>query len=126
MNILAVIGAFIMTLAFLSFGIGSVTLERFRMVGTVVLLFYLLGLMFELIAIGFMAMSSGKSVMGTWHGIFGVIAFLLMLVNTVWVWSVYFKKGYDGKINMHLLRYTKVAYFLWVVSYLIGIATIIW
>ncbi len=115
-----------MTLAFLSFGIGSVTLERFRIVGIVVLLFYVLGLLFEIVAIGFMSMSSGRETMGTWHSILGVIAFLIMLVNTVWVWIVYFKKGYDGQINTMLVNYTKAAYFIWVVSYLIGIATIIW
>ena len=125
MNILAVLGAFIMTLAFLSYGIGSVTLERFRIVSIVVLLFYLLGLMFEIIAIGFMA-SNGAGRMGSWHVILGIIAFLLMLVNTIWVWVVYFKKGFDGQVNMTLLKYTKVAFFLWVVFYLLGIATIIW
>ena len=125
MNILAVLGAFIMTMAFLSYGIGSVTLERFRIVGIVVLLFYLLGLMFEIIAIGFMALS-GSGRMGSWHVILGIIAFLLMLVNTIWVWVVYFKKGFDGQVNMTLLKYTKVAFFLWVVFYLLGIATIIW
>lgn len=125
MNLYAVIGAFIMTLAFLSYGIGSVTLERFRIVGIVVLLFYLLGLMFEVIAIGFMALS-GTGQMGSWHGIVGVIAFLLMAINTIWVWVVYFKKGFDGRINILLLNYTKVAFFLWVISYLLGIATIIW
>ncbi|HPF51267.1 MAG TPA: hypothetical protein PK335_06805 [Draconibacterium sp.] len=125
MNILAVLGAFIMTMAFLSYGIGSVTLERFRIVGIVVLLFYLLGLMFEVIAIGFMA-SSGSGRMGSWHVILGIIAFLLMLVNTIWVWVVYFKKGFDGQVSMTLLKYTKAAFLLWVISYLLGIATIIW
>jgi len=125
MNILAVLGSFIMTLAFLSYGIGSVTLERFRIVSIVVLLFFLLGLMFEVIAIGFMTFS-GAGRIGSWHVMLGIVAFLLMAVNTVWVWGVYFKKGFDGQVNMTLLKYTKAAFFLWVISYLLGIATIIW
>ena len=125
MDILAVLGAFIMTLGFLSFGIGSVTLERFRIVGIAVLLFYTIGLTFEIVAIALMAHSaSGR--MGPWHIIIGIVAFFLMLVNTGWVWLNYIRKGLDGKVNPRLLRYTKTAFLIWVVSYLLGIATVIW
>lgn len=115
-----------MTLAFLSYGIGSVTLERFRIAGIVVLLFFTMGLIFETAAIVLMSMSNETGGMGSWHTILGVFAFLLMLVNTIWVWSVYFRKGFDGRISKLLLDYTKAAFLFWVLSYLLGIATIIW
>jgi len=125
MDLLAVLGAFIMTLAFLSFGIGSVTLERFRIVGIAVLLFYTMGLTFEVAAIILMAQSpSGK--MGSWHVLIGIIVFLLMLVNTIWVWLNYFRKGFDGKVSKRLLTYTKTTFLIWVVAYLVGIAMVIW
>lgn len=114
-----------MTLAFLSYGIGSITLERFKMVGTIVLVFYTLGLLFEVSAILMMAMS-GSGGMGSWHGIIGELAFLVMLVNTVWVWSVYVRKGFDVQVNRWLLNFTKAAYFFWVVAYLLGIVLVIW
>lgn len=126
MNIIAVIGAFIMTLAFLAYGVGSVTLERFRMVGTIVLMFFSLGLLFEVAAIILMLTGAEGSSMGSWHGIVGAAAFLLMLVNTIWVWAIYIREGIDGGISAWLLNYTKGAYFIWVVAYLLGIILIIW
>ena len=125
MNVLALVAAFIMTLAFLSYGIGSITLERFRIVGVGVLLFYTMGLTFEISAIILMVLSATGE-MEIWHGIIGVIAFLIMLVNTGWVWLNYIRKGVDGKVEMSLVTYTKTAFFIWVVTYLLGIATIIW
>ena len=125
MNLLAVIGAFIMTLAFLAYGIGSITLERFRIIGNMVLIFYSLGLLFEISAILMMIIAATGTV-ETWHMFVGALAFLIMLINTVWVWGVYFVKGLDGSVNIWLLRYTKAAYFCWVVAYLLGIVLIIW
>lgn len=125
MDLLAVLGAFIMTLAFLSFGIGSVTLERFRIVGIAVLLFYTMGLTFEVAAIILMAQSPSEK-MGPWHVLIGIIVFLLMLVNTIWVWLNYYRKGIDGRVSKRLLTYTKATFLIWVTAYLVGIAMVIW
>ena len=125
MNPIAVVGAFVMTLSFLAYGIGSVTLERFKIVGSIVLIFFSVGILFETTAIVMMYIGSDASLMGL-HGLIGIFAFLIMLVNTAWVWGVYVKKGIDASVNTALLHYTKTAYFLWVLAYLTGIIVLIW
>ncbi len=125
MNPLAVIGAFVMTLAFLAYGIGSVTLERFRIVGSVVLIFLSLGVLFESAAILMMIIGS-KGAIGPLHGIIGGVAFALMFANTMWAWIVYLSMGIDAHVNTWLLNYTKAAFFLWVMAYLSGIVLLIW
>lgn len=125
MDLHAVVGAFIITLAFFAYGIGSVTLERFRLIGSVVLIFLSLGVLFEVIAILLMAVG-GKSTINPLHMIIGSGAFLLMLVNTIWAWFTYFKSGIDAPVKRSLLFYTKFAYLLWVIAYLSGIVLLIW
>lgn len=125
MNPISVIGAFVMTLAFLAYGIGSVTLERFRIVGSVVLIFFSLGILFESAAILMMIIGSNGSIT-VLHAIIGAIAFALMFVNSVWAWFVYLSMGIDAHVNTWLLNYTKTAFFLWVMAYLSGILLLIW
>jgi hypothetical protein len=125
MNPISVIGAFVMTFAFLAYGIGSVTLERFRIVGSVVLIFLSLGVLFESIAILMMIVGSNGSIT-IMNGIVGALAFLLMLVNTGWAWMVYLTGGIDSPVNIWLVNYTKTAFFLWVLAYFTGIVFLIW
>lgn len=114
-----------MTLSFLAYGIGSVSLERFKIVGTIVLVFLSLGVFFDFIAIVLMLFGS-KSNFFTLHAILGYSALFVMMVNAAWAWRVYLRDGIDAPIGIQLYRYTKFAYFWWVVSYLSGIVIIIW
>ena len=125
MEPIALIGAFIMTLAFLAYGLGSITLERFRIVGNVVLIFMTLGILFEATAIILMMMGSDNTGLNL-HMLVGAFAFMLLLVNSGWSWLVYIRKGIDAPVSKSLLLYTKTAYFVWVLSYLSGIVFLIW
>lgn len=128
MSPVAVLGAFVMTLSFLAYGIGSITLERFKIVSSVVLIFFSVGLLFEISAIVMMSLGSSglvRSISGL-HSIIGSFALFMMLVNTVWVWSAYVNEGIDAKASSLLVSYTKVAYFIWVAAYLFGIIVLIW
>lgn len=125
MDPISVVGALIMTLSFLAYGIGSVTLERFRIVGILVLVFFSLGFFFETSAIVLMTIGADGEIDGL-HVPIGIFAFLLMLVNTIWVWGVYLKKGVDADVNKALLYYTKTAYFIWVLAYFANIVVLIW
>jgi len=125
MNPISVIGAFVMTFSFLAYGIGSVTIERFRIVGSVVLIFMSLGILFETVAFSMVFLGANELISGL-RGVVGTFAFLIMLVNAAWVWIVYFKKGIDAPVNTALLHYTKTAYFVWVMAYLAGIVILIW
>ncbi|MFV0269554.1 MAG: hypothetical protein ACK5HT_20720 [Draconibacterium sp.] len=117
--------AFIMTLAFLAFGIGSVTLERFRIIGTLVLVFLSIGFLFNATALLMMILFFPTSLLST-NGLIMFSSFTIILVDTVWAWSRYLKNGIDSRVSMALVRYTKIAFFVWVINYLWGIVLLIW
>uniref|UniRef100_UPI003216A700 hypothetical protein n=1 Tax=uncultured Draconibacterium sp. TaxID=1573823 RepID=UPI003216A700 len=125
MNPLAIVGAFIITLSLLTYGIGSISLIRFRIVSSIVLIFLSLGIIFDLAAIALM-ISGARETPFTLHGLLGYSAFLVLLVEVVGAWWVYFKNGIDTRISKSLLIYTKIAYFWWVVAYITGSIIILW
>ncbi len=117
--------SFIMTLAFLAFGIGSVTLERFRIIGTLVLVFLSMGFLFNATALLVMILFLPSSLLST-NGLIMFSSFTIMLVDTVWAWGRYLKNGIDSRVSLALVRYTKIAFFVWVINYLWGIVLLIW
>ena len=125
MNPLAIIGAFVITLSFLAYGIGSISLVRFKIVGRIVLTFISLGVLLDLIAILLMMKGSTGSPF-TLHGFLGGIAFSVMFVEMVWCWNMYFTYGLDVKAGKPHIIYTKVAYLFWVLAYFTGSILIIW
>lgn len=125
MNPLAIIGAFIITLSFLAYGIGSVSLVRFRIIGRIVLLFLTMGVILDLVAILLMILGSKGSPF-TLHGFLGAVAFFVMLADTIWCWKIYLTQGRDSKTRNPHVVYTKVAYLFWVVAYFTGSLIVIW
>lgn len=125
MNPIAIVGAFIITLSLLSYGIGSITLIRFKIVGSIVLIFLSLGVIFDLAAISLM-ISGARATPFTLHGLLGYSALLVMLIGTLLVWRIYFKYGIDTNINKKILRYTTFAYFWWVSAYITGSLIVLW
>lgn len=119
MNPLSIVGAFIITLSLLAYGIGSITLIRFKIVGSMVIIFLSLGVIFDIAAIIFMIKGS-EGTPFTFHGLIGYTAFTVMLVDTFWVWVIYFKKGLDTPINKLHLWFARGAYFWWVLGYITG------
>lgn len=125
MKPLAVVGAFIITLSWLAYGIASISLIRFKIVDTIVLFFFTLGVIFDATAITFMIISA-RSTPFSVHGILGYSALLVMLIDTFFVWRIYFKHGIDAHIGRKFLWYVKFAYFWWVLAYLTGSLIILW
>lgn len=125
MNPLAIVGAFVITLSFLSYGIGSISLVRFRIVGRIVVAFLSLGVMLDVVAIALMTLGSKGSPF-TLHGFLGATAFLVMLVDTIWCWNMYIVGGRDCRAHKNHIIYTKAAYLFWVVAYFTGSLIVIW
>ncbi|WP_297089627.1 hypothetical protein [uncultured Draconibacterium sp.] len=125
MNPLAIVGAFIITLSFLAYGIGSISLVRFKIVGNIVLIFLTMGILFDIAAIVLMVFGA-RGTPFTLHGFLGAAAFLIMLVDAVWCWKVYYKNGLDSKATNKHIKFTKAAYFFWVVAYFTGCLIILW
>lgn len=114
-----------MTLAFLAYGIGSISLFRFKVVGSIVLIFLTMGAIFDFSAIVLMIRGS-RGTPFSFHGFIGYLAFLFMLIELASVWRIYFKGGIDVQVGKGLMRYTKFAYFFWVMAYFTGSLIIIW
>ncbi|WP_319502957.1 hypothetical protein [uncultured Draconibacterium sp.] len=125
MNLLAIIGAFVITLSFLAYGIGSISLVRFNIVGRIVVFFLSLGVVLDIVAISLMTLGSKGSPF-TLHGFLGATAFLVMLVNAVWCWRMFLAYGRDCKARKPHIVYTKAAYLFWVVAYFTGSLIVIW
>lgn len=125
MNFLAVIGAFIITLSLLSYGIGSIAAIRFKIVTTGVLVFLTLGVLLDFVAVIMMIIHSEKSVFSP-HGILGYSAMLTMIINLVLVWRCYFKNGIDSGISNPVIVYSKIAYAWWLIAYITGSILVIW
>ena len=125
MNPLAIIGAFVITLSFLAYGVGSISLVRFRIVGRIVVTFLSIGVILDIVAITLMVLGSKGSPF-TLHGFLGATAFLVMLVEAIWCWKMYIAQGRDSKANKTHIIYTKTAYLFWVVAYFTGSLIVIW
>lgn len=124
MTSLSIIGAFIVTLSLLSYGIGCFSLQRFKSVSPGVLWFLSLGVFLDIVATVFMIIGS-KSPGFTLHGLLGYSALLVMLIDVVFVWSEYIKDKHTF-VGKGLLIYSKIAYGYWVIAYLTGSLLIIW
>jgi hypothetical protein len=125
MNPLAVIGAFIITLALLSYGISNIAVNRFKIVTPGILIFLTLGVILDIVAVIFMIVGSDKSAF-TLHGILGYSAMLTMILDMILIWQCYFKNGFDSIISNSVLLYSKIAYGWWLITYITGSLLVIW
>ena len=125
MEPIAVVGAFIITLSLLAYGIGSITLIRFKMIGFIALIFLTIGVILDVTAIIFMTIGA-QGTPFTFHGFIGYIAFLIMLIDTVWVWVSYFKNGMDSPVSNKLFTFAKYAYLCWIIAYITGSLIVLW
>lgn len=125
MDPLAIIGAFIITLALLSYGIGSISVQRFKMVTPSVLIFLTLGILLDFVAVTFMIIGSNK-VPFTLHGMLGYSAILTMFLDTFFIWRFFLKKGFDVEISKPIITYSRIAYAWWLIAYFTGSILVIW
>jgi hypothetical protein len=119
MNPVTLIGAVIITFSLLTLGLGSITLQRFKLVSRSVLLFLTLGLILDIAAIVYMLKGTPDRPF-TVHAILHYFAACIMLIFLVWVWRVYIKEGLNTRINERLHWFAKFAYGVWVIAYLTG------
>lgn len=125
MNPISIAGAFVITLSLLAYGVGSISLSRFRIIATPVLLFLSLGVLLDLMAIVLMIIGAQDTPF-TLHGFIGYTAFFIMVADTIMVWRLRIKKGKDAVVGKKHLRFARFAYFCWVLAYLTGSLIILW
>ncbi len=125
MNPLSLIGAFVITLSLLSYGIGSIAVQHFKHVSRGVLIFLTLGVLLDFAAIIFMISGSTKGIFSL-HGILGYTATITMVIDVVLVWRCYFRSGLDSVIGNFVLLISKIAYAWYLFVYITGSLLIIW
>jgi len=125
MHLLSIIGAFVITLSLLSYGIGSIAVQRFKFVTPGVLIFLTLGVLLDITAVSLMIINSSKGAF-TEHGLLGYSAMLTMIINLILIWWWYLKNGFDTIISKPILMYSKIAYGWWVIAYITGSLLVIW
>jgi hypothetical protein len=119
MNLISMIGAVLVTFALISYGIGSVFLQRFKKIVKRVLWFLTVGLSLDISATICMILGSTNSPF-TVHGFLGYSALLVMMIDLSMVWRIYLRKGLNAAVQKPLLVYAKLAYGWWVIAYITG------
>ena len=125
MNPLSLIGAFIVSFALLSYGVSSISIQRFRLITPSVLIALTLGVLLDITAVGFMIAGSGLFPISL-HGVMGFVAMLTMILDAVLIWRIYMKNGLDSEISNAVVTYTKYAYVWWLIAYFTGSILVIW
>jgi hypothetical protein len=125
MNPISLAGAFVITFSLLSYGIGTISLQRFKVVSTGVLVYLTIGIVLDLIAATLMITGSRHTPFSL-HGFLGLSAILVMFIDVVLLWRFFRKNGSDAVVSKALLTYSKLAYLWWIVAYLTGSVLIIW
>lgn len=125
MNIFSLIGAVVITLSFLSYGIGSISIQRFKTISSGILVFITLGVCLDIVAVAFMVAGSHRTNLSL-HSILGLSATLMMMVNMFLIWKLYSRKGLNANISKPIINYSKIAYTWWVIAYLTGSLLVLW
>ena len=118
MKIYSMIGSFVVIFALVFYSIGFAKEQKKKLVTSRVLLFYTLGVIFDISATTLMILGSSKGF--TFHGFIGYSSLLGMCIDTFLLWNHNRKKGPDEKASRGLNIYSRVAYIWWVVAFITG------
>jgi hypothetical protein len=119
MKIYAMIGSFVVIFALVFYSIGFVKEQRRKLITSRVLLFYTLGVLFDISATTLMILGSTKGLL-TFHGFIGYSSLLGMSIDTILLWRQNHKNGQDTKVSKPLDIYSRIAYIWWVVAFITG------
>lgn len=124
MNPISLTGAFIDTIAFLLYGIGTITIQRFKMVTPGVIWFLSLGLLLDIGATVLMIIGSPNNLFSL-RGIFRYSALMAMFVLVVLIWHIYAKEKMYADIGEKQRAYLRVAISWWIIAYITGTLLVI-
>lgn len=119
MKIASIIGSLIVTIALVFYSIGYTKEKRKQLVTSRVLLFYTMGITFDITATIFMIIGSSRGML-TLHGLIGYSSLLGMLADTVILWRHYLKEGPGKNVSHSLQLYSRITYTWWIIAYITG------
>jgi hypothetical protein len=119
MKTISMIASMVVTIALVFYAIGFLGENRKKLVTRKVLLFYTLGVCFDISATIMMIMGSSKGLI-TPHGLIGYSSLLGMLIDTVLLWRHNLKTGPDIQVKRGLYLYSRIAFTWWIIAYITG------
>ena len=125
MKLVTLLGAILITFALLSYGIGFISIQRFKIITSGVLIFLSLGVLLDIVAVALMIAGTEKTPFSS-HGLLGYSASILMIVNLILIWQIYIKTGMHSKIRKSVVTYSKFAFGWWVITYITGSLIVLW
>lgn len=119
MKIYSMIGSMVVIIALLFYSIGFAKEQKKKLVTSRVLLFFTLGVVFDISATTLMILGSTQGGI-TLHGLIGYSSLLGMSVDTFLLWRHNFKQGKDKLVSKSLHLYSRIAYSWWVIAFITG------
>jgi hypothetical protein len=119
MKTASMIGSLIVTIALVFYSIGYTKEKRRRLVTPRVLLFYTMGLTFDITATIFMIIGSSNGML-TVHGFIGYSSLLGMLADTFVFWRHFLKVGDEKIVSRQVQLFSRIAFTWWVIAYITG------
>jgi len=119
MKIYSMIGSLVVIFALIFYSIGFAKEQRRKIVDSKILLFFTLGVIFDISATTLMVLGSSKGLL-TMHGFLGYSALLGMCIDTFLLWRHNQSKGSEEKVNYSLNIYSRIAYIWWVLAFITG------
>ena len=119
MKIYSVIGSFVVIIALAFYSIGFGKEQKGKHITSMVLLFYTLGVFFDISATTLMILGSTKGLL-TFHGFIGYSSLLGMCIDTFLLWKHNQKKGTEVIVSKSLHIYSRVAFIWWVMAFITG------
>ena len=119
MIVYSMIGSLVVTLALIFYSIGFAKEQRKKVVNTNVLLFFTLGVFFDISATTLMILGSSKGML-TIHGLLGYSSLIGMCTDTFLLWGHYAKNGSKVNVSRGLNIYSRITYIWWVLVFITG------
>ena len=119
MKTISMIGAAIVTLALISYGIGIFSEQRKKIISRKVLVFLTAGVVLDISATICMIIGSQNTPF-TLHGFLGYSALLAMLTDLVLIWRSRMRNGINSPVSRKLHLYSRYAYMWWIIAYITG------
>jgi uncharacterized repeat protein (TIGR03987 family) len=119
MKPILMVGSSIVTLALIAYTAGIISEQRKRMINRSILIFFAIGLIFDITGTTCMIIGSSNSPF-TFHGLLGYSALLGMLVENVMLWRLWRKDGIGSSVPSQIHNYSRLAYIWWDIAYISG------
>lgn len=114
------VGIFFVHFALIFYTLFIIYEGKDKRVTTRVILFITFAVMFDITATACMMIGTTRTYF-TFHGILGYIGLLLMIIDFILLLKFRIKYGSETAITKTLNKYSKIAYYWWLVAFVTGV-----